>query len=493
MTSSNNPASGATIQTNMHKADVLSQHRHLCLFISCLLLFFSSPQSSYSQSQDTPTPIKVEAVASKTACLLNFIIAIAGSSEYGPMIKAYYEKHHKVSDKDKELLNNYYNVSFNYQRKQSLRPDGPRLDPNQTLEVLSVQSANEKEFLENASHRLSPADYAVVKQCFQHFGPIYEKLIWNKCKERLTEQVNSTNAFIKEKQIDTMLSTINIVMGNTHPQDLPLKIALIPIPYKAEKNTKDIHYLAHTIDSVQLVEVLDNENMNGRYVIIFHELCHSILTNQANLQKQFFALGYKGALAYEQLHEALPVALSSGWYSKKTTGKTANFWYEDKYIETYAKDLYPLLKAYLDKDHPLDSKFVENAVAILWKLYPEAQFNTSLNLRHFILLTNDRVVTKDLDIQIRNTVGMVNEINAYTPIQIWKDWRWKRPYTTTVYLLKPNDLALLSMSLEKLPEPIPPGEARTFFTGKCWVIACVGKDSTEQSKALLKLLAGGKL
>src|SRR5690606_27185854 len=68
---------------------------------------------------------------------------------------------------------------------------------------------------------------------------------------------------------------------------------------------------------------------------------------------------------YLLLNEALATALGNGYVFEQLNGVLdTEDWYFNKYINLMAKEIYPLVKEYLDNNKPIDKKFVDEYIGI---------------------------------------------------------------------------------------------------------------------------------
>ena len=101
------------------------------------------------------------------------------------------------------------------------------------------------------------------------------------------------------------------------------------------------------------------------FSVLMHEIYHNIYDGQSlelklQIQSWFNNNSSKNSqYAYLLLNEALATALGNGYVYEQLNGKTDNTdWYNVKYINLMAKQVYPLVKEYITLQKPIDKNFI---------------------------------------------------------------------------------------------------------------------------------------
>ncbi|HJY13086.1 MAG TPA: hypothetical protein VJ304_09890, partial [Flavobacterium sp.] len=75
--------------------------------------------------------------------------------------------------------------------------------------------------------------------------------------------------------------------------------------------------------------------------------------------------------AYQIMNEALATALGNGYVYEQLDGKIdTQDWYNKKYINQIAKQIYPLVKEYIDQKKSIDKNFIDNYIKIYEVNFP---------------------------------------------------------------------------------------------------------------------------
>lgn len=101
--------------------------------------------------------------------------------------------------------------------------------------------------------------------------------------------------------------------------------------------------------------------------------------------------------AYHYIDEALATALGNGYAYKALAGEIDSAdWYNDAYINAYAKAIYPLVEEYVDSKKQMDKAFILKAIDV----FKEHSLMLSTILKP-LLMTSDLYfeddVTKEID------------------------------------------------------------------------------------------------
>ena len=139
--------------------------------------------------------------------------------------------------------------------------------------------------------------------------------------------------------------------------------------------------------------------------VVLHEMCHVLYDEQPNefqhtIEKWFAAnkSPYR-QYAYNFFDEALATALGNGWGYKNISGQadTAE-WYRNEYINGFAKELYPLAADYINGHQQLDKPFVDSAIALFAKKFPNTVSDYGILLNRVALYSDAESATESEDL-----------------------------------------------------------------------------------------------
>lgn len=114
------------------------------------------------------------------------------------------------------------------------------------------------------------------------------------------------------------------------------------------------------------------------FSVLMHEIYHNIYDGQSLALKQdirsWFANNTSPNSQYALLllNETLATALGNGHVHEQLNGKpNEGIWYNMKYINLMAKQMYPLVKQYLAEKRTMDKDFVDRYIALYDKHFPD--------------------------------------------------------------------------------------------------------------------------
>ncbi|RYF31747.1 MAG: hypothetical protein EOO38_31440 [Cytophagaceae bacterium] len=162
--------------------------------------------------------------------------------------------------------------------------------------------------------------------------------------------------------------------------------------------------------------------------VILHEMCHVLYDEQPaeiqhEIQKWFDENPSSFApAAYTFFDEAMATALGNGYAYKELKGQMdSTEWYNNPYINGFAKALYPVAEQYLNSGKPIDKAFIDAAIAIFEKTFPDSltdymryirhpfQATPPSNQHHYIEITTNM----GLDTAIVWSIGLTGVLFAY--------------------------------------------------------------------------------
>jgi hypothetical protein len=110
---------------------------------------------------------------------------------------------------------------------------------------------------------------------------------------------------------------------------------------------------------------------------MLHEIYHIIYDEQSLEVKTEIDKNFKESkstvsnYAYQLLNEVLATSLGNGYVYEKLDGKIdSGEWYNRKYINLMAKQIYPLINEYISQQKPIDKNFIDSYIAQYEKNYP---------------------------------------------------------------------------------------------------------------------------
>ncbi len=281
---------------------------------------------------------------------------------------------------DYNTYKSYLNLGYNFSDEAPNRPEGFYADDG--LDVLAANSPNLATFESQLSLLLPYRGVNLYQKLKKDFYPIFLKTLWT---PSLPKQDAQLKEIIKEMEKSDFKAWIDIAKAfyrSDYPEELPFKIALVPIP-----ETGGNHTSARSLRDVQIVPYLQKVGAVKNLDVVFHEFCHALYQGQSlAIKKEIdeFYLNSKHThayFAYNYLNEMLATAWGNGWFAEILDGKVAErSWYDDKFIDGYAKAMFPFLKEHVKAKKPFNHSFMEKTLEVAKKQFPDAHRDVASNL-----------------------------------------------------------------------------------------------------------------
>lgn len=215
--------------------------------------------------------------------------------------------------------------------------------------------------------------WLVLKTSLSAVEPIYDEVVrpydddFLKQQRALEKYADATDAiFFKLKRF----------YGSTWSNEMPFIISLFAIP-GATGNSNAAPY-SNTLALGVLTGEKEHEMRMG---VAIHEICH-VLYEEQPLKMQWAldsvfrkSKSVYAPYAYAYFDEALATACGNGWAYRQLAGQDdTGEWYNDDYINGFAKAIYPLVRSYISDGKTMDKNFVKKAIVLFEKTFPKAPY-----------------------------------------------------------------------------------------------------------------------
>ena len=353
----------------------------------------------------SPQTMAVVVRTSKIHGLVNFVETIAGVPHRSRALKETFEKSPANDPEARRLITMYQgllstlNANTDFPGYTSSRSRGLSVD--KALLTFSAFAPHDdlSDYLAMSGSLLPPDVNARYAEVLRGLAPLYDELVWKKNERALAAMKTRLTARFRAWHIDEILTKAAKFYGSDWPEGQPFSIVLYPIP-----GAKG-HSSAESLGSFESVGVFvdaPDAELSDRFGVMIHEICHSLyeaepLAMQKDLDGVFAADTRPHArLAAQWINEALATALGNGWAAAVAAQKLDPLaWYNDRFIDGFAKALYPTVRSYLDQGRTIDHQFVNDAVAIFAKTFPDATRDVAGLLAETMLLTEGKAITND--------------------------------------------------------------------------------------------------
>jgi hypothetical protein len=274
----------------------------------------------------------------------------------------------------KKLMTDFQALELDYSYKREAFP-ASRRQYRSTYDLIKIALVNADNFEDFRSRSMGilPIEnqeklILILKETEKYF----DRLIWNKYQESFSKNIIALAAY--KQPASDIFARFNYFYNSTWPQSTPFIVSLYPIPGKKGITTATPH--ANSLILGVLADTSRHETMIG---VVLHEICHVLYDEQsASFQhkiSQFFKNNPSKYTphAYTFFDEGLATALGNGWAYKQLSGKLdTKDWYNNEYINGFAKALYPTVEDYLENKKQIDQTFVDAAVAIFEHTFPKS-------------------------------------------------------------------------------------------------------------------------
>ena len=207
--------------------------------------------------------------------------------------------------------------------------------------------------------------------CISEFTPIYNELIYNPNKEKFEKQLEEITKYSKEHHIENYFETGLLFYNSSWDNSIPFEIAFYPLP-----NSKGFTAQAFCNNFISAVQT-DLGSYKDLFSVMLHETYHIIYDEQSLEVKTEIDTYFKESkskcsnYAYQLMNEALATALGNGYVYEQLDGKIdTGDWYNKKYINLMAKQIYPLVKEYLDQKKKIDKNFIDSYIKVYEENFP---------------------------------------------------------------------------------------------------------------------------
>lgn len=210
---------------------------------------------------------------------------------------------------------------------------------------------------------------------YRYFEPVFDTLAWQPHAAELARQRTAYAAFLAQGKLLQSFGRLRAFYGSVWPDALPYRIQLCPQLDDRKGFTN------HGYVSGNLV-LLDCHPTSRDFVdgstVVFHEMAHSLSVQQHLALQQRIDRWYtknpspNRRHAYYLMEEALATAAGEWVHAQQTGQPEPGEWYNDDYINRYARALYPAVTAYVERGQTLDSAFVAQAIATFDRTFPQA-------------------------------------------------------------------------------------------------------------------------
>lgn len=381
----------------------------------------------------------VEYKISRVHGLIDFAYSLIDEPHHAPGIKEAFKRSSYGTSEVKNAIEEIRSLrpslhaSFNFNSTVPSRSDGISVDS--LIVIQSLFAKNLDELSERVIGFMPLAEHKKFFASLKVLSPVYDKLIWDSSVVSLEAHKKKLDELAVKIRLDEMFKKVEFFYRGKWPEETSFVIGLYAIPLlKDFQNSTNSHSLA-SIEEHGVMVGAKNDDLLGSFGVIFHELCHSVYGSQTDVFKKdfenYFVTNkslYKNQ-AYSWINEALATALGNAWAFERAGGVLSekDSWYNEPTIDGYAKALYPMVKDYMLNGKVLDKPFVDRAVELYEKTFPQAiySFDGLMNKANVVfhgrVFTGPKLISQFRDSFRISDMNMSAPFDAPESLEAFKD------------------------------------------------------------------------
>lgn len=281
------------------------------------------------------------------------------------VFKTEFEKSKYTTEKYKNLIAKFDKLAMDYSYEFEDFPYGSKI-PMQTRDILKkhlIETENLRDFKLRSIGIVTNKTLNELTEIITEFKPIYNELIYIPNKEKFETQILEITKYSAENKIEDYFETGLVFYNSSWDNSIPFKVAFYPLP-NSQGFTAQAFY-NNFISAIQ-TNLKDYKDL---FSVMLHEIFHIIYNEQSleiksEIDKNFKENKSKSSnYAYHLLNEALATSLGNGYVYEKLDGKIdKGEWYNRKYINLMAKQMYPLVYEYISQKKPIDKNFIDSYI-----------------------------------------------------------------------------------------------------------------------------------
>lgn len=356
---------------------------------------------------------------SKPYCIFNFLETATGQQATSPTLRAYMISNIAQDSVFRRIRADFSAIKLDYHYQLDDYPTNrnPFRSTRDLLSIALVNSATIEDFKQKMIGILPLSEQQKLVSILEQATPYYDRLIWQEHEAKLRKQQRELTVYLP--QATEMFHQMKHFYRSAWTDDIPFLVALYPIPGQRGVSTATPH-----ANSLCVGVLTDETRYIERMGVVLHEMCHVLYKEQLKefqyQMEQWFDENpslYK-SYAANFFDEALATAIGNGWAYKKLSGSLdEKDWYNNPYINGFAKSLYPLVEEYMDKKQHIDQAFVDQAIALFEAKFPATRTDYGILLNRVSIYNDAETAAERAN--IFQTLGehfQLTSVNSSSPI-----------------------------------------------------------------------------
>ncbi|OHT44089.1 hypothetical protein [Flavobacterium tructae] len=289
------------------------------------------------------------------------------------VFKTEFQKSKYNTEKFQKLAVEFDHLTLDYSYPFEEFPEGSK-KPMQSFDFLRknlIETENLKDFKIRSIGVLTNKTLNDLTRIISAFTPIYNELIYNPNKEKFEKQLVEITKYAKENDLERYFEMGLIFYNSSWDTSIPFEIAFYPLP-----NSKGFTANSFGNNFISAIQT-DLDDYKDLFSVMLHETYHIIYNEQPLEVKKMIDNSFKenkskySNYAYHLLNEALATSLANGYVYAQLNGKVDDGdWYNKKYINLMAKEIYPMLNEYISQKKAIDKSFIDRYIEIYETKFP---------------------------------------------------------------------------------------------------------------------------
>lgn len=356
---------------------------------------------------------------SKPYCIFNFLETATNQQGTSSTLNDYIALNTKNDTVFKRLCLDFKTIQTDYNYKREEFPENRRQNRStkDLIDIALVNSNTLDEFKNKTIGILPNSEQQKLVNVLKQTEKYYDNLLWNNNEQKLNNQKKELELYATKSS--EIFNKFQHFYNSSWTTDIPFIVTLYPIPGKRGNSTATPH--ANSL----CVGVLTDETRHiERIGVVLHEMCHVLYDEQTKefqheIEKWFDnnKSPYK-QYAYNFFDEGLATALGNGWAYKNLSGSIdTSEWYNNEYINGFAKELYPLVEAYINNHQQIDKQFIDKSIELFARKFPNSVSDYGILLNRVSIYSDAETDLERADLM--NTIGekfQLSNVNSSSPI-----------------------------------------------------------------------------
>ncbi|MBF4486542.1 hypothetical protein [Flavobacterium sp. CSZ] len=289
------------------------------------------------------------------------------------VFKTEFQKSKYNIEKYKTIISNFDKLNIYYSYRFDEYPFGSKktMQTEDLVQKNLIETNNLTDFKVRSIGFIPSKTLNEFAEAMLEFTPIYNELIYNPNKEKFEKQVGEIIKYSNDHTIENYFQVGLLFYNSGWDNSIPFEIAFYPLP-----NSQGFTAQAFCNNFISAVQT-DLKSHKDLFSVMLHETYHIIYDEQSLEVKTEIDRYFKESkskcsnYAYQLMNEALATALGNGYVYEKLDGQIdSGDWYNKKYINLMAKQIYPLVTEYIDQKKQMDKNFIDHYINLYETNFP---------------------------------------------------------------------------------------------------------------------------